>query len=166
MKTTKTTTKTTTTTKTAEKATGKKAPAKKAPAKKPAQEKAKKVTFSERRDLLMKDIKVTKSITFETESTAVKKADSAMILHDNAIMLTLVSEETKKASRVLEIWLHTKRNDLCISKALFDRITEDNADLKEYRKYVDTKAKGSKYLIKLADDATTKDFTNLLIKSL
>ena len=159
MKTTTKTTMTTKTTKTAEKA-------KKAPAKKPAQEKAKKVTFSERRDLLMKDIKVTKSIIFETESTAVKKADSAMILHDNAVMLTLVSEETKKASRVLEIWLHTKRNDLCISKALFDKVTEDNADLKKYRKYIDTKAKGSKYLIKLADDATTKDFTNLLIKAL
>jgi hypothetical protein len=127
---------------------------------------APKVKMVDRRKALMKDIKVTDSIKFETESTAVKKDASAMVLYDNAIMLTLVSKETKKASRVLEIWLHLKRNDLCIAKALFDKVTEASKDLKEYRKYIDTKAKGSKYLLKLPDDATTLKFTNLLIKAL
>lgn len=168
MKTTKTTTKTTTTTKTAEKAT--KAPAKKAPAKKsapkPAQEKAKKVTFSERRDLLMKDIKLKSNIQFETETTAINKIDSAMLLHDNAIMLTLVSEETKKASRILEIWIHAKRNDLCISKRLFDSVADSTPEVAKYREYIDSNAKSSKYVLKLADDTITKEFTNLLIKSL
>ena len=156
-KTTKTTTKATTTTKTTENA---------AKAAKAAKATEKKITFVERRENLMNEIKLKDRIQFENEKTALNKADSAMVLHDNAIMLTLVSTETKKASRVLEIWLHTKRNDLCISKALFDSITEVNADLKGYREYIDTKAKGSKYLIKLADDATTKEFTNLLIKAL
>jgi hypothetical protein len=158
------TTKTVTTPET-KKAPAKKAPAKKTPAKAP-EEKAKKVTFSERRDSLKSEIITSKSIQFETETTAVNKIDSAMILHDNAIMLTLVSEETQKASRVLEIWIHAKRNDVCISKRLFDSITETNKDLANYRQYIDEKAKSSKYVLKLADDAITKEFTNLLIKSL
>lgn len=149
----------------ATKATGKKAPAKKS-APKPAQEKAKKVTFSERRDLLMKDIKLKSNIQFETETTAINKIDSAMLLHDNAIMLTLVSEETKKASRILEIWIHAKRNDLCISKRLFDSVADSTPEVAKYREYIDSNAKSSKYVLKLADDAITKEFTNLLIKSL
>lgn len=165
MKTTKTTTKTTKTAEKATKATGKKAPAKKS-APKPAQEKAKKVTFSERRDLLMKDIELKSNIQFETETTAINKIDSAMLLHDNAIMLTLVSEETKKASRILEIWIHAKRNDLCISKRLFDSVADSTPEVAKYREYIDSNAKSSKYVLKLADDTITKEFTNLLIKAL
>ena len=169
MKKTITTTTTAKTAKTAEKATkapAKKAPAKKAPAKKPVQEKAKKVTFSERRDLLMKDIELKSNIQFETETTAINKIDSAMLLHDNAIMLTLVSEETKKASRILEIWIHAKRNDLCISKRLFDSVADSTPEVAKYREYIDGNAKSSKYVLKLADDTITKEFTNLLIKAL
>ena len=165
MKTTKTTTKTTKTAEKATKATGKKAPAKKS-APKPAQEKAKKVTFSERRDLLMKDIELKSNIQFETETTAINKIDSAMLLHDNAIMLTLVSKETKKASRILEIWIHAKRNDLCISKRLFDSVADSTPEVAKYREYIDSNAKSSKYVLKLADDTITKEFTNLLIKAL
>ena len=149
----------------AKKATSK---ATKATEKKATEKKAteKKITFAERRNTLMQEIELKDCIQYENEKTALNKVDSAMILHDNAIMLTLVSTETKKASRVLEIWLHIKRNDLCISKTLFDSITDTNAELKKYRKYIDTNAKGSKYLIKLDNDTITKDFTNLLIKAL
>ena len=133
---------------------------------KTTEQKTKKLTFAERRDILMKDIELKESIQFETETTAVNKIDSAMLLHDNAIMLTLVSAETQKASRVLEIWIHAKRNDICISKRLFDSLAESNEKMKAYKDYIDNNAKCSKYVLKLENDEITKAFTNEFVKAL
>ena len=151
-------------TKTVAKTESKKATKKVAESK--AEQKAKKLTFAERRDILMKEIELKENIQFESEQTAVNKVDSAMLLHDNAIMLTLVSAETQKASRVLEIWIHAKRNDICISKRLFDSMTDKNEKLKAYKEQIDEKAKCSKYVIKLENDEITKAFTNEFVKAL
>ena len=133
MKETKTTktTKKATESKATKKATEKKQVAKKETAK------VEKVTFSQRREKLMQDIKLKECIQYETEKTALNKVDSAMLLYDNAIMLTLVSTETNKASRVLEIWIHAKRNDICISKRLFDSLTDKDEKMKAYKDFID-----------------------------
>lgn len=130
------------------------------------EQKQKKMTFAERREILMKEIELKENIQFESEQTAVNKVDSAMLLHDNAIMLTLVSAETQKASRVLEIWIHAKRNDICISKRLFDSLAESNEKMKAYKEQIDNTAKCSKYVIKLENDEITKAFTNEFVKAL
>lgn len=164
MKTTKTTKKATeskATTKATSKATEKKATSK---ATKKETAKVEKVTFSQRREKLMQDIKLKDCIQYESEKTALNKVDSAMLLHDNAIMLTLVSTETNKASRVLEIWIHAKRNDVCISKRLFDSITEKDEKMKAYKDYIDENAKSSKYVLKLENDEITKQFVNEFVK--
>lgn len=162
------------TTKTTKKATESKATEKKQVAKteskatKKATEKAteKKLTFAERRNNLMQDIKLKDCIQYETEKTALNKIDSAMLLYDNAIMLTLVSTETNKASRVLEIWIHAKRNDICISKRLFDSLTEKDEKIKAYKDFIDSTAKSSKYVLKLENDEITKQFVNEFIKAI
>ena len=114
----------------------------------------------------MQDIKLKDCIQYENEKTALNKIDSAMLLYDNAIMLTLVSTETNKASRVLEIWIHAKRNDICISKRLFDSLTEKDEKIKAYKDCIDEKAKSSKYVLKLDNDEITKQFVNEFIKAL
>ena len=158
-KTTKATTKATES-KATKKATEKKQVAKKETAK------VEKVTFSQRREKLMQDIELKDCIQYENEKTALNKVDSAMLLYDNAIMLTLVSTETNKASRVLEIWIHAKRNDICISKRLFDSLTEKDEKIKAYSTYIDEKAKSSKYVLKLESDEITKQFVNEFIKAI
>ena len=162
MKETKTTktTKKATESKATKKATEKKQVAKKETAK------VEKVTFSQRREKLMQDIELKDCIQYENEKTALNKVDSAMLLYDNAIMLTLVSTETNKASRVLEIWIHAKRNDICISKRLFDSLTEKDEKIKAYSTYIDEKAKSSKYVLKLESDEITKQFVNEFIKAI
>ena len=165
-KTTKATTKETES-KATKKATEKKQVAKtESKAKAKTEEKAKKVTFSQRREKLMQEINLKDCIQYETEKTALNKVDSAMLLYDNAIMLTLVSTETNKASRVLEIWIHAKRNDICISKRLFDSLTEKDEKIKAYSTYIDEKAKSSKYVLKLESDEITKQFVNEFIKAI
>ena len=166
-------TKTTKTTKATEKKATKKATeskaTKKATEKKQVaktEEKAKKVTFAERRNNLMQEINLKDCIQYENEKTALNKVDSAMLLYDNAIMLTLVSTETNKASRVLEIWIHAKRNDICISKRLFDSLTEKDEKIKAYKDYIDSTAKSSKYVLKLDNDEITKQFVNEFIKAI
>ena len=169
MKETKTTkaTKKATESKATKKATEKKQVAKtESKAKAETKAKVEKVTFSQRRDKLMQDIELKDCIQYESEKTALNKIDSAMLLHDNAIMLTLVSTETNKASRVLEIWIHAKRNDICISKRLFDSITEKDEKIKAYSTYIDEKAKSSKYVLKLENDEITKQFVNEFIKAI
>ena len=162
MKETKTTktTKKATESKATKKATEKKQVAKKETAK------VEKVTFSQRREKLMQDIELKDCIQYENEKTALNKVDSAMLLYDNAIMLTLVSTETNKASRVLEIWIHAKRNDICISKRLFDSLTEKDEKMKAYKNCIDEKAKSSKYVLKLENDEITKQFVNEFIKAI
>ena len=160
------------TTKTAKKAAESKATEKKQVAKTESKakakttEKAKKVTFAERRSNLMQEIKLKDCIQYENEKTALNKVDSAMLLYDNAIMLTLVSTETNKASRVLEIWIHAKRNDICISKRLFDSLTEKDEKIKAYKDFIDNNAKSSKYVLKLENDEITKQFVNEFVKAI
>ncbi len=163
-KTTKTAKKATETKATESKATEKKATKKETAKKETA--KVEKVTFSQRRENLMNEIELKECIQYETEKTALNKVDSAMLLYDNAIMLTLVSTETNKASRVLEIWIHAKRNDICISKRLFDSLTEKDEKIKAYKDYIDSTAKSSKYVLKLENDEITKQFVNEFIKAI
>ena len=140
-------------------------------------EKAPQVKVTDRRDALKATLKLTDSLQFEDEDTAVKKENSATFIHDNVIMLTKKGDETKKATRVLEVWLHKTFVDICISKKLFDRITaavEDAtddqkklaADLEAYREKISDNHKSHKYVIVLNDDNATTEFVNLFIAAL
>lgn len=140
-------------------------------------EKAPQVKVTDRRDALKATLKLTDSLQFEDEITAIKKENSATFTQDNAIMLTKKGDEKKKATRVLEVWLHKTFVDVCISKKLFDSITsvvEDATDdqkrlaanLEVYREKISENRKSHKYVLVLNDDNATSEFVNLLIKAL
>lgn len=124
----------------ATKATKKQAPEKKAP-----------IKLADKREAFKAQLKLAERVAFEDEKTAVNGANSAMISCDNCIMLTLASEDGHKATRIIEIWAHRNRNDVCISKKSFNSVAQKAPELEAYRAKIGP-AKSSKYVFKLADD--------------
>lgn len=129
----------------ATKATKKQAPEKKTPEKKAP------VKLADKREAFKAQLKLAERVAFEDEKTAVNGANSAMISCDNCIMLTLVSEDGHKATRIIEMWAHKARVDVCISKKSFDSVAKKVPELEAYRAKIGP-AKSSKYVFKLADD--------------
>lgn len=146
----------------------------KAPVEKKApKEKAEKIpTVSKlnRREEVMKQVKLSGTAQWETTETARNKDNSAMVINDGAIMLTNITD--KGAKRFLEIYLRARTNDavLLITKANFlDAIDVEKAATTEkkkaraefaeqYEKAVQAPKKGSKLTLQLANDADVVTF--------
>ena len=111
-------------------------------------------------------IHTSERIQFETEETAVNKLNSATITQDNCIMLTLVSDDNKKASRVVEIWGHRSRFDVCISKRSFDAVAETKKALASYKERINDKAKSSKYVFVIESEKECIKFVNLYLDNI
>lgn len=143
---------------------------------KTVQQNTQRVTIENKADTLKAKLLLTENVQFETELTAVNRENSATLLEKNAIMLTLVSDDSRTAKRVIEVWSHKTRNDVCISKRLFDELLRaDEHDalqlyiastLAKYQQFIDTRAKSSKYVFKLSSDTDTINFVNLVTVAL